>query len=65
MAILSGYRLKIIYNNLPPAASELRETLLFSLFKISFLKFPQNFKDYFVFDGKIQMQEHKRAKYLT
>lgn len=65
MVILSRYGLKIIHHILAVAASELRIRLLSSLFKHFLLEVPQTFKDYFVFDGRIQMKEHKRAKYLT
>lgn len=64
-AILSGYGLTIICSNLAAAAPQLRVRSLLSLFKNVLLEVPQNFKDCFASDGRIQMKEHERAKYLT
>ena len=64
MTILSGYCWKIIHNNLAVGISGIRKTLL-SLLKNFLLEVPEKFKDYFVPDGKMQMLEHKQAKYLT
>lgn len=58
MAILSEYCLMVPRNNLAVAISKLRKIFL-SLLKNFLLEVSCNFKDYFVLDGKIQMQENK------